>query len=970
MVFDHIHKEFKGVLIIIIILSINFLITNNKLVLKFGILVVILFSLIKVAISIEINFKQGLSFKPMILAWKNQISIENHFSDYELNDLINYCSQSSITIIFNSIINDGHSNHVITFEKQSRLIPPDMNVILEEVALLLEKRLTELPIYLMKDMRKTMYIKWESYIPSIKSIISKIEIFSGHTQLQLIMCPYHLNSFQSMQKFVMKTQNYTSFTHLLNDTTPYKKVHYYGSKLDSKTNKILSLLQSKSLNNKFLYNYILDQLNSSSDKIDENESVSRIKQTLETSALNVSGFNCSILIKSNESKKLASNIKGLLLNLSTKKTSYLLDIKDIWKLYKKTSSFQSRESVEYNEKIHPSIDKSYSFSSLLHNKMQINDFSEGGIIVGGIGTGKTTLRLHIMKYLLDNNIRVIDFDIKGDAPKYSYFASKGKVLVLGKNYTINPFACPSNYTKTEYADLISRSLIELQPEGDLTPPQKTIIRKSCELTIQNEGNSRHFFENILMLSYLDREIIDNNQETTSHAVLTRFDWMKSILKSIFWTETSSLSEDDYENKSLFFDLSYISILASHHQLRFIIDLICTKIMGVFRNNAESKLHTTIFLDESQILLPRNTGNTLTRLEEIVSTLRYKGISVIATGISADLISSILLDTSFIAQYRSESIALQRALAIDNKIDSHEIPKLLPYNAIMKIKSLGSLPRRISTEEFKGVKGLSSEMVQNSDDRYLMPFNLNKHELLLATIRSCFHPHIVLTHSAINQLQIDICNFVNIISNSIHVENRQYTLIPNIIYNKFKLFTEKRVLDNTILSDPFQFLLLVYEQVLIRNISQFINHYDHTKFFKQRFEIINSQLRIFLDLTSHLVPMIYENSISKIEMIMNRLSTGEYYSYQDLIFAVEYLFENLPRQFHFMIFNQNDSSHLTLEEYIGLAFDLNLICQNQYLDLQKFMSWKINTKPSLNELSLIGRVIKISLGLKPGLINIL
>ncbi|MCH8907950.1 MAG: DUF87 domain-containing protein, partial [Candidatus Heimdallarchaeota archaeon] len=293
-----------------------------------------------------------------------------------------------------------------------------------------------------------------------------------------------------------------------------------------------------------------------------------------------------------------------------------------------------------------------------------NDFKRGGIICGRIGSGKTTLRLHILKHLLEQGIRVIDFDIKGDAPKFDQIGSKGLILRPKQNFSLNPFSCPTGYTIKEYGEILTETIMSIIPDKQsLTPPQKHLLSKSIKQTVDTNGTCSTFFRNILTISKAEKSIIDNYQDATSHALITKLSWLQSSLGDIFWNENNTLTEEDFSTKSLFFDLSKLKEGADISLVTFFINLILTRVIATRRNQggyAETSVpKLIIFLDEAQLLMPVNTTTQLTRLEEAVTTLRYKGISVIAAGVSADLMSSTLLDTGFIAQYRTESYALSR-----------------------------------------------------------------------------------------------------------------------------------------------------------------------------------------------------------------------------------------------------------------------------------------------------------------------
>lgn len=110
----------------------------------------------------------------------------------------------------------------------------------------------------------------------------------------------------------------------------------------------------------------------------------------------------------------------------------------------------------------------------------------------------------------------------------------------------------------------------------------------------------------------------------------------------------------------------------------------------------------ISIDEAQLLMPRHDGEQ-TVMGEILTTMRYKGIAVLAAGVSADLMSMTLLDTGIIAQYRSHSQVLAKSLAITDKlIDT--IPTLSNYQYIvnMSIRNWSNISKCKSVSIFTAI----------------------------------------------------------------------------------------------------------------------------------------------------------------------------------------------------------------------------------------------------------------------------
>ncbi|MCH8907715.1 MAG: hypothetical protein IH840_11545 [Candidatus Heimdallarchaeota archaeon] len=332
------------------------------------------------------------------------------------------------------------------------------------------------------------------------------------------------------------------------------------------------------------------------------------------------------------------------------------------------------------------------------------DFKRGGIITGMIGCGKTTMRLHILETLLRKKIRIIDFDIKGDAPKFKMLGRQGKILVPKLNFHMNPFICPHGYSKREYAEIISQTMMETLPDAQaLTPPQIHLLTRAIHLTVESNGNTRILFRNIIVLSHMEKQVIDNHQDSTAHALLTKLSWLQSLMGEIFWREGNTLSEKDFREENLFFDLSKIKINSPIVQIRFLINLIMTRVVASLKDSgqyADRNLPSLlVFIDEAQLLMPKNDNRELSRLEEIVTTLRYKGVSVIAAGVSPEIMSHVLMDTGFVAQYRSESLFLARSLGLTR--ENNEIINRLPdFTTIINTMSTNQKPVHIKVNNFR------------------------------------------------------------------------------------------------------------------------------------------------------------------------------------------------------------------------------------------------------------------------------
>lgn len=322
-------------------------------------------------------------------------------------------------------------------------------------------------------------------------------------------------------------------------------------------------------------------------------------------------------------------------------------------------------------------------------KINPSDFVQGGMITGAIGTGKTTLKLHIMKQLLEQGTLVVDFDFKGDAAKYQELASYGQIISPKHNLRINPFHRPVNMSEKEYTDVIYRSFFETIPDADkLSPPQKNIMYQAVAQTIAKNGNSNDFFDTLLSVGQQLNKIVDVAQEQSSLALITKFNWLQTNLREIFWTEHSTLLPEKILEKSLFFDFSTIAHAVPVIYLRFIIDIITTFYIIALKDEGEHIItnekgekipRIAIFIDEAQILLPNKRGHEqeFSRLEEVISTLRYKGVAVIAVGIDAKYMSDVLDGSSFTAHFRSESQYYKQDI---------DVSKLQNYQFLLKCES--------------------------------------------------------------------------------------------------------------------------------------------------------------------------------------------------------------------------------------------------------------------------------------------
>ncbi|MDH5644980.1 MAG: hypothetical protein OEZ01_03180, partial [Candidatus Heimdallarchaeota archaeon] len=416
-----------------------------------------------------------------------------------------------------------------------------------------------------------------------------------------------------------------------------------------------------------------------------------------------------------------------LISISKKKIqSNLLDIKQMNQLFHIPNiPYFTRENFGFNYVSPSKYNPESIIGQIMLNQrsnpfgISLKDFSKGGIICGAIGTGKTNLRLHILNLLLLNNVRIIDFDIKGDAPKYRNIRENGIVLIPNLNFSFNPFICPSGISKKKYSSILYRIFLEAISQNEIiTPPQKYLLSQAISYTVEFDGNCKSFLENLLLFANIEKEIIDNLQESSALALISKLNWIKDSLKEVFWFDSNVLNSDQWRNSSLFFDLSVVKESVPIHLVQFLINLITSRIQlessninqihldnndekeiqSLHNGNQGNTLNTVIFIDEAQLLMPANQTGKLTVLEEILTTLRYRGISVISSGVSAELLSQTLLDTGFISQFRSSSSKLIKSLGFNNS-ESNLIHSLQPFNTFIYTDSIGGKAIQVQIDKF-------------------------------------------------------------------------------------------------------------------------------------------------------------------------------------------------------------------------------------------------------------------------------
>lgn len=334
--------------------------------------------------------------------------------------------------------------------------------------------------------------------------------------------------------------------------------------------------------------------------------------------------------------------------------------------------------------------------------LSFKDLKKGGIIAGAIGSGKTNFRLNLIDHLIRNDIHILDFDLKGDAGKQQRLLSNGTNIVFGEDIQLNPFQCPTSIDKRSYIDMMYRSFVETIPDKEtLTPPQLNLLYLSIKSTVEADGDALEFLENILIHSMIQADLIDNYQEATAQALLNKFNWLHTILRDVFWVKKSSFSPKYFNKQSSFFDFSRILQKTPISLIRFLLNFILTQFtLSLESNESEtySKPNHVIFIDEGQLLMPKNKDPELTKLEEVVVTLRSKGVSVISGGVSADLMSNTLLDSGLIVQFRTSSTKLSRSLSLTEE-QMEMLTSLNTFECVIRAESTINNPVLVKTNLF-------------------------------------------------------------------------------------------------------------------------------------------------------------------------------------------------------------------------------------------------------------------------------
>ncbi len=914
--------------------------------------------------------KSNLKFFPFKMEWKTYIYIEskNNAQYNQISNEITTFLKNNNSISWGYSIEKMESKIVykLIICKVNKIFPSKKIAVLNKVkGILLLAGIKDISISQIHNNNNNfksyniisdkVNISTENIVKSLQKI--NLSNFNILTKTRCVKISDYSSLIRYLKKLIRnKNQQYNTI--FIDEKSSSKITSRYsrrvfGSNYNTITNMILNLFGAEANRDQRLYEYMLNELQiiDNSTNLKDSEFNIRLESILKKVhwELYIYEYEIKILVSK---KQIDINFLSSIFEIfqykitsSTSKINVTFS-NQIWKILQFPKKYKikiiDQNSISNNQVSPKNIigyTKSENFK-IFPVGLCVKDFSEGGLIAGAIGTGKTTLRLKIMKFLLDEKVRVIDFDIKGDASKYKILSNQGKVLIPGINFTINPFDCPANISYKSHSENLYSMFIETITEDEFTTPQKNLLFKAIYKTTQDKGNARQFIENILLISYQEQLVVDNKQDITAQSLIIKFNWMQFSLGSIFWKKTSSLNLDNYKNNSLFFDLSKLNQIATHDQIRFIVDIIMNNVMSSVNDfnpsNYKGAPKLIIFIDEAQIIMPKNSGQKLTKLEETLSTLRYKGVSIIATGISADLMSRILLDTNFVAQFRSESELLSRKLGLDKSDDV--ISKLSNYECIIKIKSMGILSSHISINDFQYNYNSDYNYEEKQIFESLDSFTINYISVLKIRIKSVFISHFILLNKINKQLELEanlffkseILPFIknqqqNNISDLIELINIKYISLGNL-----------NVLSQVVKEEPEQFILHVLHIYYLNLIENPLHYKNNTQ------NILISSVNKAIQLVKlQFIESNYNvtiDTISHFEVLYNRILNNKLVIKLDYIKFIEETKQLLTLSINSSIFyNAPIESNINLEEKIGIAYDLNIITHEKYLNYIKFIN---------------------------------
>ena len=458
-------------------------------------------------------------------------------------------------------------------------------------------------------------------------------------------------------------------------------------------------------------------------------------------------------------------------------------------------------------------------------RIKIDEFKQGGIIAGSVGTGKTTLRLHIMKQVIQKGYSILDIDYKGDAPRMKYFRKRGLILVPGINLHINLFSKPNNVSEKDFIGILYRSFLETINESEITPPQKIILHNAIKRTIAKQGNLQTFYRNLIIVGIESKDVIDNYQKQSAMALVNKFLWLQNTMGHIFSNSGDCISSSELMRNNVFIDLSEIQHKSSIIHIRFLIDIMMTMIMNEVRDlesqnftSKDLKIRKLIFLDEAHLLIPPSKNDGLTKLEELVSTLRFKGLSVIATTIDAKLITSILHDSNFIAQFRSQSSI--RSNILGNMVKTEELASLLNYQFYLKTGSTNHIPLKLHTYRIKQKIVHQKEYLDKLQKYKIFPntsFMLNSVSIKILTLEAILYDISLVDPLRKKLGEIAKMKFARINTKAFFVEQNE---IQNLLYSACFNFMDDNEIDSNLKDSHiiqaylFEILLLIFNQNFI------------------------------------------------------------------------------------------------------------------------------------------------------------
>ena len=290
----------------------------------------------------------------------------------------------------------------------------------------------------------------------------------------------------------------------------------------------------------------------------------------------------------------------------------------------------------------------------------LNDYRLGGIIVGAPKTGKTTLKLHLIRQLLRANVNIIEIDIKGNTVKFEEFQQQSHIFVPGCNLSINLFKKPIGLSNEEYSTMLFQTLSSHNAlGGELSPSQKEILHQAIQKTVAMDGTPKDFFNHLLNVGFILQNTLDNHQNHSALALVAKFYWMQTDFKKIFWTPDSNFSPQCFE-RSVFFDFSKIAASAPPRLIQFLLETILMYLkiyLEQRKKNGQPSSNSpshALFIDEGQAYILKNGFSQYGSLEMSLSSLNIYDIPFIFTGISDDCFSpSFLNQLGFIARFRSQ-----------------------------------------------------------------------------------------------------------------------------------------------------------------------------------------------------------------------------------------------------------------------------------------------------------------------------